>query len=112
MQGFQSKSKDGQLVSGLLYLPPGAKKGEKLPLILYIHGGPVGQDEYEFDFTRQIYASAGYAVAAINYRGSSGRGIKFTRSIFGDWGNKEVVDIIGAANYLVKEGIADVNVWV
>ena len=109
VQGFQSKSKDGQLVSGLLYLPVGAKKDEKLPLILYIHGGPVGQDEYEFDLTRQIYASAGYAVAAVNYRGSSGRGMKFTRAIFGDWGNKEVADIIGAVNYLVKEGIADEN---
>jgi len=109
VEGFQSKSKDGVLVSGLLYRPANAPAGQKLPLILFIHGGPVAQDEYEFDLTRQIYASAGFAVAAVNYRGSSGRGIDFTKSIYGDWGNKEVVDIVGAANYLVKQGIADEN---
>ncbi|MBS1607888.1 MAG: S9 family peptidase [Bacteroidetes bacterium] len=109
VEGFKSKSKDGTIVSGLLYRPANAVAGQKLPLILFIHGGPVAQDEFEFDLTRQIYASAGYAVAAVNYRGSSGRGIAFTQSIFGDWGNKEVMDIIGAANYLIKEGIADEN---
>ena len=109
VEGFKSKSKDGTMVSGLLYRPANAVPGQKLPLILFIHGGPVSQDEFEFDLTRQIYASAGYAVAAVNYRGSSGRGIEYTKSIFGDWGNKEVVDIVGAANYLIKEGIADEN---
>jgi dipeptidyl aminopeptidase/acylaminoacyl peptidase len=86
-----------------------AAPGKKLPLILFIHGGPVGQDEYEFDITRQIYAAAGYAVAAVNYRGSSGRGTAFTKAIYGDWGNKEVVDIVGAANHLIKQGIVDEN---
>lgn len=109
VEGFKSKSKDGTIVSGLLYRPANAAAGQKLPLILFIHGGPVAQDEYEFDLTRQIYASAGYAVAAVNYRGSSGRGIAYTKAIFGDWGNKEVMDIVGAANYLIKEGIADEN---
>lgn len=109
VEGFKSKSKDGTIVSGLLYRPANAVAGQKLPLILFIHGGPVAQDEFEFDLTRQIYASAGYAVAAVNYRGSSGRGIAYTQAIFGDWGNKEVLDIIGAANYLIKEGIADEN---
>ncbi len=107
VEGFKSKSKDGTIVSGLLYRPANAVKGQKLPLILFIHGGPVGQDEFEFDLTRQIYASAGYAVAAVNYRGSNGRGIAYTETIFGDWGHKEVMDIIGAADYLIKEGIAD-----
>ena len=109
VEGFKSKSKDGTIVSGLLYRPANVVKAQKLPLIMFIHGGPVGQDEFEFDLTRQIYASAGYAVAAVNYRGSSGRGIAYTETIFGDWGNKEVMDIIGAANYLIKEGIADEN---
>jgi len=109
VKGFQSKSKDGTTVSGLLYTPANVTEVQKLPLILFIHGGPVGQDEFEFDLSRQIYASAGYAVAAVNYRGSSGRGIDFTRAIYGDWGNKEETDIIGAADYLVKQGIADEN---
>ena len=109
VEGFKSTSKDGNVVSGLLYRPADAKPGQKLPLILYIHGGPVGQDEFAFDLTRQIYASAGYAVAAVNYRGSSGRGIEYTKAIYGDWGNKEEIDIIGAADYLIQQGIVDEN---
>jgi dipeptidyl aminopeptidase/acylaminoacyl peptidase len=109
VEGFQSKSKDGTLVSGILYRPATIKANQKLPLILYIHGGPVRQDNFGFDVTRQILACAGYAVAAVNYRGSSGRGIEFTRAIYANWGNKEVEDIVGAADYLVKQGIVDEN---
>ncbi len=107
VEGFTSTSKDGTKVSGILYRPATAAKNEKLPLILYIHGGPVGQDGYEFDLTRQMLAAGGYAVAGVNYRGSSGRGVAYTKSIYADWGNKEVADILGAADYLIKQGIAD-----
>ncbi len=107
VEGFTSTSKDGTKVSGILYRPSGITKSEKLPLILYIHGGPVGQDNYEFDITRQMLAAGGYAVAGVNYRGSNGRGVDYTKSIYADWGNKEVADILGAADYLVEKGIAD-----
>lgn len=108
VEKFVSKSRDGTAVSGLLYVPENAPK-EKLPLIFYIHGGPVSQDEFSFDMTRQMLAANGYAVAAVNYRGSSGRGLAFSKSIYADWGNKEVMDILGAADYLVAKGIADPN---
>ena len=107
VEGFTSTSKDGTKVSGILYRPATAVTGQKLPLILFIHGGPVGQDDYEFDLSRQVLAAGGYAVAGVNYRGSSGRGVNFTKAIYGDWGNKEVMDILGAANYLVEKGFAD-----
>lgn len=107
VEGFQSKSSDGNLVSGILYLPANAPANAKLPLIMYIHGGPVGQDDYEYDLYRNVLAAGGYAVAAVNYRGSSGRGKEYTRAIYGDWGNKEVTDILGAADYLIAQGIAD-----
>jgi dipeptidyl aminopeptidase/acylaminoacyl peptidase len=106
VEKFVSKSKDGTSVSGLLFLPPNAPKG-KLPLVFYIHGGPVGQDEFNFDMTRQMLAANGYAVAAVNYRGSNGRGLTYTKAIYADWGNKEVMDILGAADYLVAKGVAD-----
>lgn len=106
VEKFTSKSKDGTLVSGLIYYPPNMPK-QKLPLIFYIHGGPVSQDELSFDQTRQMFAAHGYAVAGVNYRGSNGRGVAFSRTISGDWGNKEVIDILGAADYLVAKGIAD-----
>jgi dipeptidyl aminopeptidase/acylaminoacyl peptidase len=109
VEGFRSKSKDGTVVSNILFRPPNAPAHQKLPLVLYIHGGPVTQDEYGFDLTRQILACAGYAVVGVNYRGSNGRGLAFTRAIYGDWGNKEVVDIVGAADHLIQQGIADEN---
>lgn len=109
VEGFQSKSKDGTLVSGLLYTPANTEPGKKLPLVLFVHGGPVGQDDYAFEIIPQCIANAGYAVALVNYRGSSGRGIDYTRAIYADWGNKEVMDLIGAADYLIAKGIADAN---
>lgn len=104
-KGFTSISKDGTKVSGILYLPDSTSK--KLPLILFIHGGPVAQDDYSFDQTRETFAAAGFAVAAVNYRGSSGRGSAFCKAIYADWGNKEVMDILGATDYLVQAGYAD-----
>lgn len=101
-----SKSKDGTMVTSLLFLPPGGAK-EKLPTIFFIHGGPVAQDEFSFDMTRQILAAKGYAVVAVNYRGSNGRGLAYCKSIYADWGNKEVMDIVGAADHLIRLGITD-----
>lgn len=106
VKGFQSFSADGTLVSGILYTPDSVVN-KKLPFILYIHGGPTDQDEFEFDMIRQTLASAGYAVAAVNYRGSAGRGLEYTKAIYADWGNKEVQDLLGAVDELVKFGIAD-----
>ncbi len=107
VEGFTSKSKDGTLVSNLLFLPPGAKTNQKLPTIFFIHGGPVGQDDYGFDLSRQMLAASGYAVVAVNYRGSNGRGLAFCKAIYGDWGNKEVMDILGAADHVVNTGLSD-----
>jgi dipeptidyl aminopeptidase/acylaminoacyl peptidase len=107
VKGFTATASDGNKVNGILYVKDSSAK--KLPLVLFIHGGPVAQDEFGFDLTRQIYAAAGYAVAAVNYRGSSGRGANYTKCIYGDWGNKEVKDIIGVADYLIASGIADAS---
>lgn len=103
-----SKSKDGAIVSSLLFLPANYNK-EKLPVVFFIHGGPVSQDDYGFDLTRQMLAANGYAVVAVNYRGSNGRGIEFSKAIYADWGNKEVLDIQGAADHLISKGVIDAS---
>ena len=103
---FQSISEDGTKVTCYYYRPDTAEN-IKLPLILFIHGGPVGQDAYDFDLSRQMLAAGGFVVAAVNYRGSSGRGVEYSKVISGDWGNKEVMDLHGAVDMLVKEGIVD-----
>jgi len=107
LEGIEFESRDGTVVHGILVKPPGYQPGRRYPTIAYIHGGPVGQDGFEFDFTWQILAAKGYVVVAPNYRGSSGRGLQFTRAIDADWGNLEVQDVIAAVDHLVAQGIAD-----
>jgi dipeptidyl aminopeptidase/acylaminoacyl peptidase len=105
VSGISCTSVDKNTVNGILYLPDSSARN--LPLVLYIHGGPVAQDEFSFDMTRQVLSGAGYAVAAVNYRGSSGRGLAYTKSIAADWGNKEVKDILAVVDHLVRTGVAD-----
>jgi dipeptidyl aminopeptidase/acylaminoacyl peptidase len=102
-----SISKDGTEVHSLLVKPAGYRAGQKYPMLLRIHGGPNGQDAHSFSFDREIFAAAGYAVLAVNYRGSNGRGSKYQKAIWGDWGNLEVVDLLGAVDQVVKMGVAD-----
>ena len=101
------KSKDGTDVYGLLTYPVGYVKGTKVPLLLRIHGGPNGQDQHAFSFERQLFAANGYAVLAVNYRGSAGRGQKYSRAIFADWGHYEVEDLHAGVDHVVKMGVAD-----
>ena len=108
-EDFQSKSKDGTDVHGLIVKPAGYKPGTKYPTLLIVHGGPNGQDEHAFSFDREFLAANGYVVLAINYRGSAGRGNAWQKSIHKDWGNLEVVDLLGAVDEAVRQGIADPN---
>ena len=105
VEGYTSRSKDGAQVSSILFKPMNA--AQKLPAIFFIHGGPVSQDNFGFDLSRQLLAGGGYAVVGVNYRGSNGRGLDYCKAIYADWGNKEVLDILGSADYLVQKGIAD-----
>jgi dipeptidyl aminopeptidase/acylaminoacyl peptidase len=101
------KSKDGIEVHGLLTYPTGYVKGTKVPLLLRIHGGPNGQDQHSLSLERQFFAANGYAVLAVNYRGSAGRGQKFSRAIFADWGHYEVEDLQASVDHVIKMGVAD-----
>jgi dipeptidyl aminopeptidase/acylaminoacyl peptidase len=106
-EDFASTSKDGTIVHSLLVKPASYTAGKKYPLLLYIHGGPNGQDQHAFSFDREFLAANGYVVLAVNYRGSDGRGASFQRAIFADWSNKEVVDLLGAVDGAIAAGIAD-----
>ena len=107
------KSKDGTEIHGLITLPfgysPVVKTAYGLPLLLRIHGGPNGQDQHSFSTERQFFAANGYAVLNVNYRGSSGRGQKFSRAIFADWGNYEVQDLEAGVDDAIAKGYADPN---
>lgn len=104
---FQSKSKDGTMISGFMVLPYNYVEGKKYPTILQIHGGPTSQNQNEWAFDWQLYASWGYAVVSMNPRGSTTKGEKFATAIFADWGNKDIQDDLSGVDEMVKRGIAD-----
>ncbi len=108
------KSPDGTEIHGMIVKPPGFVPGRRYPTILWIHGGPQGQDEhglafdaYSPELKRQWFAAHGYVSIAVNYRGGSGRGAAFQRAIAGDWGHLEVMDLLAAVDHVVALGIAD-----
>ena len=108
-EGIEFKSKDGAEVHGLLTRPADFKAGSPVPMILFIHGGPNGQDAHSFDFLRQLVAAHGFAELNVNYRGSSGRGQDYAKSIAADWGDKEVLDLLAGVDKAVAMGVADPN---
>jgi dipeptidyl aminopeptidase/acylaminoacyl peptidase len=108
-EAFISKSADGTEVHGIVVKPASFVAGQKHPMILFIHGGPNGQDAHSFSFDRQLLAANGYVVLSVNYRGSSGRGSDYQKAIFADWGNKEVMDLLGAVDHMIAGGVADPN---
>jgi dipeptidyl aminopeptidase/acylaminoacyl peptidase len=112
VEDLRFKSRDGTEIHGLLVKPPSFVPGRKYPTVLWIHGGPNGQDEHSlaldgYQFEPQMFAAKGFVVLRVNYRGGSGRGSAFAKAIFADWGHKEVEDLLAGVDYLVARGIAD-----
>jgi dipeptidyl aminopeptidase/acylaminoacyl peptidase len=107
VENIHFKSKDGTEIEGFLYKPIGYKENLQYPTILWIHGGPVSQFNFSFNFTAQLYAAQGYAVVMANPRGSSGYGQDFSKAIFADWGNKDYQDVMAAVDHVVEKGVAD-----
>jgi dipeptidyl aminopeptidase/acylaminoacyl peptidase len=106
--------RDGTAIHGQIVKPADFVQGHRYPTILWIHGGPNGQDQHELvlegygpPLERQLFATHGYIVLAVNYHGSSGRGKAFARSIFADWGHKEVEDLLAGVDYAIGKGITD-----
>jgi dipeptidyl aminopeptidase/acylaminoacyl peptidase len=106
-EDFSARGKDGTVVNGLLVKPPTYRAGTRYPTVLRIHGGPNSQDQHAFSFERELFAANGYAVLAVNYRGSSGRGAEYQKAIYADWGNKEVQDLLAAVDHAIEVGVAD-----
>jgi len=97
---FLTTAKDGTEVHGLIVKPITFLPGRRYPALLRIHGGPNGQDANAWSFERELFAANGYVVVNVNYRGSNGRGSAYQKAIFADWGNKEVVDLLAAMDYV------------
>lgn len=83
------------------FYPPLDRQG-KWPLILNIHGGPHSTHGYGFNGGTQFYAARGYAVLAVNPRGSSGYGQKFADGCINDWGGGDYRDLMAAVDEVLR----------
>jgi len=95
---------DGDEVSGWLVKPPGFDPARKYPVVFLIHGGPQGawHDEWHGRWNYALFAAPGYAVVAINPRGSTGFGQKFTDQISRDWTGRVFEDLMKGLDHALK----------
>lgn len=108
MEPFAIKARDGVPLHGYLTRPPGQEQAKNLPMVVLVHGGPYGiQDFWEYDPTVQLLASRGYAVLQVNFRGSGGYGMAFQKSGYREWGAKMQDDVTDATRWAVEQGAAD-----
>jgi dipeptidyl aminopeptidase/acylaminoacyl peptidase len=106
------KSPDGLEVEGLLTYPVGYEKGKRYPLLLVIHGGPMGVFTQSYIAAPGLYpiatfAGRGYLVLRPNPRGSSGRGSKFRHANYNDWGGGDFKDLMAGVDHVIAAGSAD-----
>ena len=86
-----------------------ATEGERPPLLVISHGGPTGASSSEFNLMIQYWSSRGFAVADVNYGGSSGYGRAYRQRLNGQWGIVDVDDCVNCARYLIKGGEVDAD---
>jgi dipeptidyl aminopeptidase/acylaminoacyl peptidase len=100
---------DGSTIHGTYYPPlnPNFYSEGKPPLIVEIHAGPTMNNLLVFTPDRAYFTSRGYAILAVDYRGSTGYGKTYQDSIRGKWGVVDVQDAIGGARAAVEQGLCD-----
>ncbi len=104
-------ARDGMKLEGLLIHPLDEKPGQRYPLILHVHGGPEAHNRNgwltRYSNPGQVAAAQGYAVFIPNYRGSTGRGVAFSKLGQADYAGKEFDDLIDAVDHLIAIGLID-----
>ena len=105
-------STEGFEIEGLLTYPVGYEEGERVPLILNVHGGPAGVFSQGFTgsaaaYMLQYFAQEGFAILRPNPRGSTGYGKDFRYANFQDWGYGDFRDLMSGVDHVIGMGVAD-----
>jgi dipeptidyl aminopeptidase/acylaminoacyl peptidase len=106
------ESRDHLKLVSYLTLPASAdsdgdgKANQPVPMVLLVHGGPWGRDEWGYNTVHQLLANRGYAVLSVNYRGSVGFGKKFVNAGNFEWGKAMHQDLIDAVQWAIEQKIA------
>jgi dipeptidyl aminopeptidase/acylaminoacyl peptidase len=115
MHALTIPARDGLELVSYLTLPPGVdpqdrgRPSQPVPMVLLVHGGPWGRDDWGYDPQHQLLANRGYAVLSVNFRGSVGFGKKFVNAGNKEWAGKMHDDLIDAVDWAIKAKIADPN---
>jgi dipeptidyl aminopeptidase/acylaminoacyl peptidase len=101
------KARDGLEIPGLLTLPPGGIK-KNLPMVVLVHGGPwVRGSRWSWNPETQFLASRGYAVLGVEFRGTTGLGVRHFEAGFKQWGMAMQNDVADGTRWAIAQGIAD-----
>jgi len=105
------EARDGLEIGGVLIYPNDYSKGKRYPMIMMIHGGPEAHisNEWKDRYSNPIKyaASKGYVVFSPNYRGSTGRGVEFSKMGQADYAGAEFNDLVDAITHFDKIGLID-----
>ncbi|WP_205859176.1 alpha/beta hydrolase family protein [Pleionea sediminis] len=105
------KARDGVELGGILVYPINYKKGKSYPLIMMVHGGPESHISNEwldrYSYPIKHATGNGFAVFLPNYRGSTGRGVEFSKLGQADYAGKEFNDLVDAITHLSEQGIVN-----
>lgn len=102
-----ARSFDNREIEAWLTLPPGYSEGQRVPLILEIHGGPFAAYGPHFATDNQLYAAAGYAVLSANPRGSTSYGAEFANLIHHAYPGNDYDDLMAIVDAAIAGGVAD-----
>jgi len=94
------KSFDGLEIPSIFYKPHQANKDNKVPALVWVHGGPGGQSRLNYSSTIQYLVNHGYAILAVNNRGSSGYGKAFNMMDNQKHGDVDLKDCVNGKSYL------------
>jgi len=110
-EAVRHRARDGLELEGVLIHPLERADGERVPLILNVHGGPEAHVSNgwltSYSNPGQVAAARGFAVFQPNYRGSTGRGVAFSELGQGDAAGKEFDDLVDAVDHLIELGLVD-----
>jgi dipeptidyl aminopeptidase/acylaminoacyl peptidase len=105
------RARDGLELEGVLIFPLGYTEGTRYPLVLIVHGGPEGHRRNgwldTYGSPGQVFATRGFAVFYPNYRGSTGRGVGFSKLGQADPAGAEFDDLVDAVDHLVDIGLVN-----
>ncbi|HSG28702.1 MAG TPA: alpha/beta fold hydrolase [Candidatus Krumholzibacterium sp.] len=106
-QSIKYRSFDGEPIPAVYYKPRDVRPGDRIPAVIYVHGGPGGQTTFGYNGFFQYLANHGYAVLAPNNRGSSGYGKRFQALDDMRHGRDDMRDLVAGKRWLEKTGYVD-----